>query len=178
MLASTKCLRLRLGCGSRDCQEVADLKIVELGWFMTKLWGMAPQPRQGSHDKPKLDTTKVQLSEPLSFIGVTYRVRNNLKTAVSSKPTSPWMTTHKAGNLEQPARPAGLPTHWRVSFQVTLVYTLSGSLARVCLFQEAGLISRVLFATWRVCVTLMNKLFIVYSGEGGTYWIWSVSGTS
>jgi hypothetical protein len=46
------------------------------------------------------DTTKVQFSKPRGLGGVTYRSRNDSKTAVSPKATPVWVTAHKAEDLE------------------------------------------------------------------------------
>jgi hypothetical protein len=47
-----------------------------------------------------MDTTKFRLGEPMNFIGVTYRTRNDSKISASPGPSSAWMTAHKAGNLD------------------------------------------------------------------------------
>jgi len=55
-----------------------------------------------------LDTTKVQLGEPVSFIEVIYRSRNDSKTAASPKPTPVWVTVLKMlENLEHTAQLLG-----------------------------------------------------------------------
>jgi hypothetical protein len=61
-------------------------------------------------------TSVVQLGEPMSFIGVTYRSINDSQTA---KPIPSWVTTQKAGNLEHAAQPWGSSTTgWIASFPV------------------------------------------------------------
>lgn len=39
-----------------------------------------------------------------------------MKTAVSSKPTPAWVTSHKSGELELAAQPTGRSTGWTLSF--------------------------------------------------------------
>jgi len=46
---------------------------------------------------------------------ITYRRRNGSKTAASPRPTTAWVTAHKAGNLEPTTQSAGSPTGWRMS---------------------------------------------------------------
>lgn len=41
------------------------------------------------------DTIKIQFGEPMGFIGVTYRNRNDSMIALSSKPTSAQVSVHK-----------------------------------------------------------------------------------
>ena len=65
-----------------------------------------------------MDTTKVQLGEPINVIGVTYRnmgerlphrSRNDSETSASPWPGPAWATAHKAGNLELIAQIAKCP---------------------------------------------------------------------
>lgn len=48
-----------------------------------------------------METIQVQLSKPVSFIGVTYSRRNVSKTAASSRPIPTWMTAHKSWKLNR-----------------------------------------------------------------------------
>lgn len=61
--------------------------------------------REPIADRSK-DTTKIQLGEPMSLLGVTHKRRNNQKAAVSRSPQHGWQ-------LMQPGRlttqPAGSP---------------------------------------------------------------------
>lgn len=41
-------------------------------------------------------TTEVQHGEPISFMKITYRSKNNKKTAVSPKPNAAYVTIHKS----------------------------------------------------------------------------------
>jgi hypothetical protein len=52
------------------------------------------QDREPLRDQ-STDATKVQLGEPVIFIGVTYRSRNG-ETAGSPQPTPAWVTAHKS----------------------------------------------------------------------------------
>ena len=54
------------------------------------------------------DTTQVQCGEPVSFIGVAFRNRNDSKTAAPLRATP-------AGNIEHTAQPTGSSTGLRVS---------------------------------------------------------------
>lgn len=48
--------------------------------------------REGAHERPKSDSTKVQLDEPVGFIGVSFRsVGEESLTGVSPKPTTPFI---------------------------------------------------------------------------------------
>ena len=75
-------------------------------------------PRQEAHD-----TTKVQLGESMSFIGVTYKsmVKDYLqeqklpKYGTSPKPTRAHVTAYKAGNLAHPTHPTDSSAGWRGS---------------------------------------------------------------
>lgn len=81
-----------------------------------------------------MDTSKVQLGEPMSYRsysqdygwGVTYRSRSDSRTVVSLKAT--WVTAHKSS------------ADWRAFFPGDSV-GLSHSLAVLCFFQAAGLVS-------------------------------------
>lgn len=51
------------------------------------------------------DTTKLQFGEPMSFIGVTSRSRNNSKIAEPQIPHPAWVTVYKSGNVENTTQP-------------------------------------------------------------------------
>ena len=53
-------------------------------------------PDHGAHDRPSPDPKEVQFDDPVSFIRVTYRSRNDSKAAASPKPTPAYVTVHKA----------------------------------------------------------------------------------
>lgn len=102
-------------CSHRDCQEVAALKIVELGCFMIKLGGhnvclLAPDLMTDQN----MDTIEVQLSEPLSLLGlltgteITYR-----QLCHPSPPHRGWQSQSWTLNT---AQPAGSPPDGRASF--------------------------------------------------------------
>jgi hypothetical protein len=57
-----------------------------------------------------------QSMDTTSFIGATYRSRNDSKLAVSLKPTPAWVTAQKAGHLEHTAQPGSRSMGWRLSF--------------------------------------------------------------
>lgn len=70
---------------------------------------------------PSTDTTKVQLGELVSFIGVTQRnggeglltgTKKDSKIASLWRPTPTQVTAHTSGNLELTARPEGSSTGW------------------------------------------------------------------
>lgn len=89
-----------------------------------------------------MDTTKVQLRETMSFMGVTYRnmrglsywSRNDSKTSASQRSISAWVTVHIAGNLVYPTEPAGSSGGCKVSFPDGSVgLNLFGQLSRFLL---------------------------------------------
>lgn len=72
-------------------------------------------------------------SEPMIFIGVTYRSRNDPKTAASAKSTPAWVDSSQSWVPEHTAQPAGSSPAWRVSF--------AGDSVDLSLFQVSQLIS-------------------------------------
>lgn len=79
---------------------------------------------------------------------VTYRRRNDSKTAASPRPTTAWVTAHKAGNLEPTTQSAGSPTGWRMSCPDVSVDE--------SVLWAAGLVSVVFFAAWFVSESSMQ----------------------
>ena len=73
-----------------------------------------------------MNTTKVQLREPMNFIGVPYRsMGEGLLTEAEMtqrqlhypNPRQQWGTAHEAGSLEHTAQAADISPGGRVSFQ-------------------------------------------------------------
>ena len=62
------------------------------------------------------DTTKAPLGEPMGFLWVTHRSRNDSEAAASPKATPGWVRAHKDWDLEHTAQPAESTTSWRESF--------------------------------------------------------------
>lgn len=76
---------------------------------VTKLFLGRCNTHRESRTDQSTNTNKVQLGEPLSSTGVTYRnMGEGLLTGDSCRTTGhpAWMTSHKAGNLEHFAQPA------------------------------------------------------------------------
>jgi hypothetical protein len=59
------------------------------------------------------DTIKVQVNEPVSFIGITYRSRNDLPKAHPSIGNKQFM---KARKLDHTTQPTGSSAGWTMSF--------------------------------------------------------------
>ena len=82
-----------------------------------------------------IDTTQVQLGEPMIFIGV-FRSKNDPKAAASSKLTPAWVTLKKVRNLKLNAQLADRST---VSFRKIRWSELHLGLLICCLGGPAGL---------------------------------------
>lgn len=74
-----------------------------------------------------MKTTKVQIGEPVIFIGIIYRnivkgylqEQKWLKTAASPKPTWAWGQLTKSGNLERTVQPPDNSMDGKCPIQVT-----------------------------------------------------------
>ena len=86
------------------------------------------------------DTTKAPLGEPMGFLWVTHRSRNDSEAAASPKSTSVWVRAHKARDLEHTAQPAFRSTGWTESFPRASVGLNRFHEAYFCFFQEACLV--------------------------------------
>lgn len=123
--------------------------------------------------------TKVQFSEPVSFIGVTYRnVGNGLlltgaemsqRQLNHQSPPQHWWLLTKAGNLEHTVQYIGSLTGLRGYFPSDSV----GLNLFQAVLQVSELVTFAVWLVWECPSAGLNWLF----WEGGTYWIWSVSGT-
>jgi hypothetical protein len=96
------------------CNSISCKKLPTCTLFVTKLFlgRLLPPDRKSTTDQ-RTDKTKVQFSEPLSFIGATFRnlgemlLRNRKYSKTAAWPLPAWLTAHKAGNVEHTAQPAG-----------------------------------------------------------------------
>lgn len=87
------------------CNSISCKKLPTCTLFVTKLflWRLLPPDRKSTTDQ-RTDKTKVQFSEPLSFIGATFRnlgemlLRNRKYSKTAAWPLPAWLTAHKAGN--------------------------------------------------------------------------------
>ena len=88
-----------------------------------------------------IDIPKVQLSEPMSFIGVTYKNRTDSKASASLKPIVAWLI--KVGNMEHIASLQAACQVVRVSFPSSSVglKLLHAAWLISSFFQATGLLS-------------------------------------
>lgn len=68
-----------------------------------------------------MDTTKVELDKPKSFLEVTCQSKNDSKTVVSLKPALPWVTVHKIWELWASQEPAAAQQVAGYLFQVVFL---------------------------------------------------------
>lgn len=131
------------------------------------------------------DTTKVQLGEPMNFIGVTYQnTREELFTEAEVTPRQLHHQGHPSmpdiaqelGNLEHRAQPGGRYTGWRVAFTRASDLNLSWA------SQLVSVSSRPLPGLSHLCsltcvrVALSSFYCLVWE-EGLSASVWSASGT-
>lgn len=107
-------------CNSPSCKELSTYTC-----FVTKLFlgrfntqDFSPQIENLQQTKEQIKT-KVQFSEPMSFIGVTFRNMGEvllIETETTQRTTSCITKAHPAWELEHTAQPEDSSASWRVSF--------------------------------------------------------------
>jgi hypothetical protein len=133
------------------------------------------RPKCGRHQSPTWSTNEFSWGY-LQEYGweVTYKTRNDSKTAASPKPTPAWVTAHKAGNQKHSAQPEGR----RVSFLGTSVGLHSsrqmGWLVFASSRELAGLGLRVFFVALLYCIWEGLLAFIVTLAGKGSWQGWGV----
>lgn len=140
------------------------------------------------HDRPSTDTKEVQFDDPVSFIRVMYRSRNDLKAAASPKPIQhEWRFTElgtwahctaAGGSTDESVLCRSGKQGWSPLLSVAwsgLTLFWEPAFAP-CFFQAAGLVS--VFCAARFLRKWLSAVFTVYSWEGGAKWICSASETS
>ena len=89
-----------------------------------------------------MDTNSIQFGEPIGFIDITYRGRNDSKIAVTAKPTTAGVRACKPGNQEHNAQPVGSLIGWAVCFPGgSAGLNLPGGSSGFCNFHEVCLVS-------------------------------------
>lgn len=138
--------------------------------FPGEMQHTSTNPTQGIHHRPKYRYRQSSLWRTndcgvvyrgMDWAGLTYRGRNDSKTAASATPTPAWVTAHKAGNLEL--------TLNSLQAAQELESVLSRSLSW----------SKLLPGSWYGLRVEEDSLLLLFTLAGRRAWrIWSASGTS